>query len=63
LEIENVKKIKFYTKINIRNFMGIVKKEEENTRMKKKFPLNFRFAKGVLLVLYFGLFSLNFVFP
>jgi hypothetical protein len=41
LEIENVKKIKFYTKINIRNFMGIVKKEEENTRMKKKFSSKF----------------------
>jgi hypothetical protein len=35
-EIENVKKIKFYTKINIRKFIGIVKKEEENTKMKKK---------------------------
>jgi len=41
LEIENVKKIKFYTKINIRNFMGIVKKEEENTRMKKKISSKF----------------------
>jgi hypothetical protein len=40
-EIENVKKIKFYTKINIRKFIGIVKKEEENTKMKKKNSFKF----------------------